>query len=85
MLAVSPVSTALLLLPYKEFKLRLVAGNVNAPAEAMSSKLNQLPVVIVGVEAPVIFKLGLLVTEPPVVPNTNVCVAGIADVNPALP
>ena len=41
--------------------------------------------VIVGIELPVILKLGALVTEPPVVPNTNVCVAGISDLNPAYP
>ena len=49
--------------------------------------LNQLPVVNVGMEAPVVnVKLGALVTVPPVVPQVNVLVALIATtVNPPEP
>ena len=47
--------------------------------------LNQLPVVIVGVELPFIIRLGLLVMEPPVVPNTKVRVLTMSDLNPASP
>ena len=48
--------------------------------------LNQLPVVIVGILAPLVSdKLGALLAKPPVVPNVNVLVNDIALVKPPVP
>ena len=52
-----------------------VVGSTNTVVSKLSV-LNQLPVVIVAIAVPLPFiaKLGLLVIDPPVVPNVNVLV-----------
>jgi len=68
-----------------EFKFSVVVAGVQV-LPVKFNKLNQLPVVIVGIEAPVVnARLGALVVEPPVVPNVNVLVTDIAEVNPPVP
>ena len=49
--------------------------------------MNQLPVVnvAIAVPLPVNVKLGALVVDPPVVPNTNVLVTDASTVNPPVP
>jgi len=63
-----------------------VAGIANAVVPK-SNVLNQLPVVIVAIPVPlpVRVKFGLLVAEPPVVPNTYVLVIDASAVNPPVP
>jgi len=69
----------------KLFKFNEVVAGVQV-LPVKSNILNQLPVVIVGIEAPdVIARLGALVVEPPVVPNVNVLVTDIVVVNPPVP
>ena len=63
-----------------------VAGRAKTVLPKLSV-LNQLPVVIVciAVPDPVKVKLGLLVIEPPVVPNVNVLTTLASLVNPPVP
>ena len=62
----------------------VVAGVLVVPVK--SNILNQLPEVIVGIDAPEVnLRLGALVDEPPVVPNVNVLVTDKSAVNPPVP
>ena len=64
------------------FRFNVVAAGVHV-LPVKSSLLNQLPVVIVGIEAPlVIDRLGALLKAPPVVPNVNVLVTEASETNP---
>ena len=73
------------LLNVKLFKFSAVVPGLNAVVPK-SSLLNQLPVVSVDIEEPLVnVKFGLLVALPPVVPKTNVLVTVIALVNPPVP
>ena len=72
-------------------KVTLITFSVPAPKVKLEialklSVLNQLPVVIVGVDVPLInVRFTALVILPPVVPNTNVLFADITVVNPPVP
>jgi len=70
----------------KAFKFRVVVPGIQV-LPVKSNRLNQLPVVMVGIDTPdVIDKFGELVIDPPaVVPNVNVLVTDIAAVNPPVP
>ena len=69
----------------KLFKFKLVAAIVNAVVPKFN-KLNQLPVVSVAIDAPLVnVKFGALVANPPVVPNLKVLVTDIILVNPPVP
>ena len=62
----------------------VVVGAPELPVK--SNSLNQLPVVIVATDVPLINdKLGALVIDPPVVPKTKVLVTDIGEVNPPVP
>jgi hypothetical protein len=62
----------------------VVAGVLVVPVK--SNILNQLPEVIVGIDAPEVnARLGALVDVPPVVPHVNVLATDIVEVNPPVP
>jgi len=68
-----------------EFKFNEVADGVHV-LPVKSNILNQLPVVIVGIEAPeVIDRLGALADVPPVVPKTKVLVTAASDMKDWVP
>jgi hypothetical protein len=69
----------------KLFKFKVVAAIANALVLKFN-KLNQLPVVNVAIDIPLLnVKFGALVAKPPVVPNTKVLVVDIVVVNPPVP
>ena len=83
--AVKLVNTPAPLDKVKLFKFKFVVERVNAVVPKLSV-LNQLPVVSVATDEPLLnVKFGALVEEPPVVPNINVLVTDIILVNPPVP
>ena len=73
-------------LRFNEVAVAVVAPDKVHVLPVQSSVLNQLPVVIsASVDPPVRDKLGALVIDPPVVPNTKPLVAVIFEVKPPAP